>query len=490
MIPLLLAACSAPDPRPDVIVITVDTLRADRLGFAGLVGAHTPAIDTLAAAGRVFSQATTPLPRTTPALGSLQTGLRPHHHGAREVGQVLTAEHTLAGWLADAGYTTAGVSAISVAGPEQKMDRGFGSFVLQHDAPAPDIARSALAAVDDASTSRPLYLWTHFADPHFPYLPHAGAPVQPDAPRCRDLGQRAGARTFKREVLFTDRGGLASQVLDECRELYDAEIAAVDQAIGALLDGLDTKRPGRPRWVVFTADHGENQGEGGLFFEHGPNVEDAALRIPMIVAGPGVVIGTDDGVARLEDLAPTLLDALSLPVPTDLDGISLLGRLQGRGGGPDLALAESGSALQVPLFGYLVSGRSKRWCLNDTQWSWCWLGERGFGLYDHDADPDLKTDRQHELPDVVQRLTAAATRWKPEHARQRTARTATHKLVSTPTLDGGRTVTLVFGSDPGVEADLRQKLEAFEAELDGRTTPVTDASSDTVEALRSLGYVE
>jgi hypothetical protein len=144
----------------------------------------------------------------------------------------------------------------------------------------------------------------------------------------------------------------------------------------------------------------------------------------------------------------------------------------------------------VPLYGYLVSGRSKRWCLNEARWSWCWLGDRGFGLFDHLADPDLKTDRQNEEPEVVRRLTEAAVHWKPEHARQRTARTSTHKLVSTPALDGTRTVSLVAGSDPAVEAELRQTLAAFELELDGKPTPVTDAEPDTVEALRALGYVE
>ncbi|MEZ4239116.1 MAG: sulfatase-like hydrolase/transferase [Myxococcota bacterium] len=301
---LLAAGCGsapvAPTPhtRPDVIVVSVDTLRADHLGFLGHEAAHTPAIDALARSGFAFRRATTPEPRTTPALASLQTGLRPTHHGAREVGDVVTAEGRLAGWLAAAGWQTAAVSAMAVVSPEQAMDRGFDQFEVHHDERAASMAERALALARGLEGAEPAYLWVHFADPHFPYLPDPHGPVQPDAPTCRRVAEQAAAGKLRRVELFADRGGRATAMLDECRALYDAEIAAVDEAVGALLAGLAEARPG-PRLVVFTADHGENQGEDGLFFEHGPSVDDADVHIPLVFAGDGVPAGTDDGVARL-----------------------------------------------------------------------------------------------------------------------------------------------------------------------------------------------
>lgn len=504
---LWLVSCAAPpappaDPSagpPDVVIVSVDTLRADRLGFAGQPAAHTPALDALAASGHVFEQATTPFPRTTPALSSLQTGLWPHHHGSREVGQPMTADQTLATRLRAGGWQTLAISAIRVASPEQHLDRGFDRFEVLHDLPAPQVTAAALSAVDALGADRPAYLWVHYSDPHFPYLPDPSGPLQPEAPRCRELGRQAASGALRREQLFSNRDGLAASVLEECVALYDAEVAVVDAAVGALLDGLGQRRGGRPRYVVLTADHGESHGEGGLFFEHGPDVGDACLRVPLVIAGPGIDPGRDAGVARLEDVAPTLLEAVGLPVPDGLDGLPLGARLRGGSGGAPAALAESGSALHPPLFGYLVSGRSRRWCVNDEVWSWCFLGPKlGAGLFDHRADPELKHDRQDEQPEIAARLRAAAERWKPEQARERTVRTATRKLVSTPVLDGGRRLALyavdAHGSstpvdDPEALAALTSVLDGFSAALDA-PPGTADRTDEQLEALRSLGYVE
>lgn len=492
----LLLACARPapiDPRPDVVLITVDTLRADRLGFAGHAEAHTPALDALAARGRVYDAATTPFPRTTPALGSLHTGLLPLRHGSREVGQVVRADGRLAGWLAEAGYRTAAVDAMRVAGPEQRMDVGFDTFDLAHDAPAAALAARAAEVAAGLDPGGPAFLWVHFADPHFPYLPPPDGPLRPDAPGCRALGEAAAAGRLERATLFSDRDGRASAALPECRALYDAEIAAVDAGVGALLAALDAARGDRPRLVVLTADHGENQGEGGLFYEHGPDLSDAAVRVPLVLAGPGVTPGRDAGVARLQDVAPTVLALLGLPAPADLDGVPLR---TGDGGaaGPDLALVESGAALHTGLFGYLVSGRERRWCVNEGPWSWCTLAGGRAGLFDHVADPRLRTDVAAAHPDVAARLSAAAARWRPEQVHARAARSATHALVATPTVDGWvRTSSRLDApgvpvDDPAPLAVLGPALDGFAARLDALAgAPVSD---EDAAALRALGYVE
>jgi len=118
---LLAVGCSQPEPPPDLVIVTVDTLRADRLGAYGHAAAQTPNVDALAARGVRFDQATTTFPRTTPALASLLTGLEPSRHGSREVGQPMTAGVSLAELLGARGYGTVAVSATRVASAKQGL---------------------------------------------------------------------------------------------------------------------------------------------------------------------------------------------------------------------------------------------------------------------------------------------------------------------------------------------------------------------------------
>ena len=122
---------------PDIVVVSVDTLRADHLGAYGHAAARTPNIDRLAAAGRRYTQATTPMPRTTPAIASLLTGLWPLNHGSREVQAPMRELPTLASVLAGEGYATVGVSATRVLSEAQRVDQGFGQFVADRLTPAP-----------------------------------------------------------------------------------------------------------------------------------------------------------------------------------------------------------------------------------------------------------------------------------------------------------------------------------------------------------------
>ena len=527
--------CGGPPPpppnrqRPDLVLISIDTLRADRLGYAGHAAAHTPNVDRIAASGRAFTEATTPLPRTTPALGTLQTGLRPTRHGSREVGQPVLADGRLAGWLADAGWQTFAISAIAVAGPKQRMDLGFQTFLLDHDAPAPKIVAQVAGALGDLDPNEPAYLWVHFADPHFPYLPDPSGPLQPEAQRCRATGKRAAAGKLSRVDLFIDRDGRASRIVEECSALYDAEIAVVDQAIGSLLAHLDAARPG-PRYVAVTADHGENLGEDGLFFEHGPSLHDADVQVPLVIAGPGIAPGTDAEVARTEDIAPTLMDLLGLPVPPNLDGVSLAARARGTPEGaaaprePIVAPIEAGSALQLRLFTWPVSGRSDRWCLNDAPLSWCTFPQnkpnaKPTGLYDHRSDPGLTRELSTTHPEDAARLKAAAARWRPERTRPRLVRTPDKSLLASPKIDGWRLAIVdsngtrsplpprpadpavdptepAVPTSPATEPDpvltmLQREMVALAqaiAAADGE--PVPELPMGTDDALRALGYIE
>lgn len=485
---------------PDLLLITIDTLRADRLGAYGYPDASTPVLDDLASRGTRFEGATTSFPRTTPALASLMTGLWPTHHGSREVGSPMRSGATLASVLCAEGYETRAITASTVAGPTQGFAEGFLAFETVPLANAETITEHALAQLDSADPARPTFLWIHYLDPHLPYLPPEHWP-QPEAAACRELMDQVRTGALELDRVFGNLDGVSERALDSCRALYDSEIAYTDASIGRLFAGLEQRERLEGALVIVTSDHGENLGERGLFFEHGPNVHDASLRIPLIVSGPAVRPGhRDTGVAQLEDVVPTVLGLLGVPADRwpAVDGADLGARLDGAKPPDRTLLSESGSALHHRMADYPVSGRAgEAHCVNDARYSLCFVPGKDLRLYDRIDDPARTRDRSHDLPDVIARLSAAADRWPVEGARERSARTARFKLVEIPILSGGYQQTLYdLSRDPeertDILADHPQEASRLGKELSGWGEPTDAAERDAglLESLRSLGYVE
>jgi tetratricopeptide (TPR) repeat protein len=295
-------ACGASPSRPNVLLITVDTLRPDALGWVAGHG-ETPAIDALAAEGFRFPAAVTPTPLTLPAHASLLTAVVPRRHGARDNGQVLPpGTATLAEALAHAGYATGAFVSGFPLRALFGLDRGF----THYDDALPAGARGRLERPADATTTAalawiaeapaPWFAWVHYWDPHDPYTAH------PEFPR---EGPRAA---------------------------YRSEVAFTDAAVGALRRGVAERRPG-PLLTVLTADHGESFGEHGET-THGFFLYDATVVVPLVVHHPGRVrAGTSALPARLLDVAPTVLELLGLPPLAGVDGVSLLPALDGGGDG-------------------------------------------------------------------------------------------------------------------------------------------------------------
>lgn len=491
--------------QPTVILITVDTLRADRLGAYGYAPARTPNIDALADSGVTFTQATTPFPRTTPAIASLFTGLRPEVHGSREVQQPIEHGRLMAEFFAAKGWDTIGVSSNNSAG--SRVGLGLGFRLLDEElniAPASFITERALERVSQADFGRPLFLWVHYIDPHWPYAPPSAWVPEGVGEACA-----AAAARIPRGLLFGNFNGEAERIQQDCSRLYDAEIAFVDWQVGLLLAGLrDLGRVGVNSLIVFTSDHGENLGEDGLYFEHGPSASDASIRVPLIFAGRGIRQGgRDPGVARLEDVLPTILDYQGWSDANlgRLNGESLVPRLTDWVA-PDIsdrvALIESGSALDVRDFGRLVSGTVHGGsCVNGERYSLCSKPSAQPALFDHLADPFLIEDLSAQHPDVVARLHAQGERWPAEHARQRAIRTSKFKLVQRPIAEGGYAYALfelgaasseldVSSSHPKVLAALRTQLEAWTTDLE-RSQQITPSprTDQQLDRLRALGYI-
>ncbi len=532
---LAFSACSEvsdspPAPR-NVILVSVDTLRADALGASGNPRAKTPNLDALAARGTYFRQAIAPVPRTTPALGSLLTGLWPKTHGSRDVGDPIGEVTTLAERLQERGFTTLAMSTNSSAGPKQGLARGFDRFVTYDDlveklgdglyrdltAVSPDRPGWATATTDqalelaaEAPTDQPLFLWVFYFDPHFLYRPPS--PWQDDvaAEECWQLYAEFQERPREAGQVFADVGGVASRALDACRRLYQAEVAYTDHEIGRLLEGLEAGGWLEDSLLVFTADHGENFGEGGLFFEHGASAHDAGLRVPLIFAGPGVEAGkADDGSASLVDVAPTVLSWLGWgELAETLDGTDLSPRIR-PGGRADLearrrpVFAEGATSVWNESVQHVTTGRTWwRVCINGPRYSLCEIPKEApgiFTLYDHREDPALTRDLAAELPEEVARLREAWKSWPPENARQRVARTPEFKLVQLPRLEGGYENRLFhLASDPQETEDVKDRYpEAYQqllAELETWAAglgeiPERVEDPDLESTLRSLGYV-
>lgn len=276
-----------------VLLVTIDTLRADRLGAYGYARARTPHLDALAAAGWLATQAYATAPVTLPSHASILTGRYPPAHGARHNGIALPdGAATLATALKGAGFVTgAFVSAFP-------LDRRFGlaaGFDVYGDRWArlpdgrPADERAGQLTVDDALTWRRstgnarTFLWVHLFEPHAPYG---------DAATGRPVSDR-----------------------------YDDEIAEADRQVGRLLDGLGEERA--DTLVVVTADHGEAFGEHGEI-GHSLFIYDTTLQVPLVMQGPAVPRGRRvQTPVALVDLAPTILETLRLPPLHQADGVAL-----------------------------------------------------------------------------------------------------------------------------------------------------------------------
>ncbi len=382
----------------DAILITVDTLRADSLGFAGHRGVATPALDRLAAAGRVFTSAHAHCVTTLPSHASMLTGLHPFEHGVRHNGGfVLSADlPTLATTLSDAGFATGAFVGAFPLDARFGLDRGF--EIYDDDTGAGDDATGAgddaTGAGDDATGAgdsqflyserrgdevvarasewwqaregRRRFLWLHLFDPHAPYDP-------PEPFKSRYAGNP-----------------------------YLGEIAAVDSYLAPLLDGF-LKGNERPALIAFTSDHGEALGEHGEA-THGLFAYEPTLKVPLVLSGAGIEPGVDGRAARHVDLLPTFLGALGVEAPGGLPGRSLLAPAAQH---PDVTLFEALSGHLdygwAPLRGVL-RGSSKLIALPVPE------------LYDLAADPrearNLFRQRQRDARDLAGLLPAESD-WPP-----------------------------------------------------------------------------
>jgi arylsulfatase A-like enzyme len=309
--------------RPDFLLITIDTLRADALAPYGGAGNRTPAIARLADEGTVYKSATAPMPFTRPTHGSILTGLYPDQHGVLNNAQVLP-EHlvTLAECLREVGYQTAGFVGAKLLGRDSGIAQGFNTFEAPQDKleiRAETVVERALDWLNGADQDRPVFLWIHFFDPHQPY--------NPPSEFRRGINPEKSKRIPLIDWVTLDRiarnhdGEIPVGVLKHAKRLYRGEVEYTDWCVGNLLRGFDELRDPESSMVILTSDHGECF-ENGIYFEHADCLFEGGVHVPLIVRYPGGGGGGLRVARRVSniDITPTVLRQASLPLPDSLAG--------------------------------------------------------------------------------------------------------------------------------------------------------------------------
>ena len=351
-------ACSR-SPVPSLLLITIDTLRADHLPAYGYHRPTAPQVEALAARGITLDRVIATIPETGPSFASLLTGRWPAALGIRGNGRPLEKGiPTLATILSAAGYGTAAfVSGFPLVARLCGLERGFDLY--DDDMPDPrgtveHVQRFAPHTTEAAVTwlegqgENPFFLWVHYYDVHGDYAP--GPPYD-----SLFASGPWGARLAADDIPAYQRHG-ADTAAGSYIDRYDGEIRKVDDQIARLLQQLGSMGLTDSTLVVITADHGESLTEHGYYFDHGNELYEPSLRVPLVMAGPGVPA---DGLripetARLPDLMPTLLELLGKPVPEGIAGVSF--RDWWRPGAPPPASREALSEARFQPYRALTPG--------------------------------------------------------------------------------------------------------------------------------------
>ncbi len=297
---------------PNLILISVDTLRADHLGCYGYSRNTSPNIDRLLARGVMFMRASTNVPLTGPAFCSLFTSRYPHQTGATRNGvpMVKTAE-SMTLILKSKGYTTAAILSnwplkSHLCGLKPGFDLYDDEFfkkrwlVFNTERDAKGVTDNAVAWLE-SDPKEPFFLWAHYSEPHAPYVSHKKF-------NFADPGPRSESQTRV--------------------DNYDSEIAYADHEIGRLMERIDSMGLASSSLIVFVADHGESLGEHG-YVGHGRNIYEPCMCIPFALIGPGIPAGVkENSLVEIMDLAPTMLAYAGIRGGKDMLGLNLVPYLQ------------------------------------------------------------------------------------------------------------------------------------------------------------------
>jgi len=414
---LIVLGCGAPEipTARNLVVLTLDTVRQDHLSVYGYAQPTTPRLEAFAHESVVFWNAIAQDTNTNPSHASMFTGQYPHVHGNRANGQILRPGiATLASILHDAGFATAGfVSSAVLRASGSGLDRGFEVY----DDAFPGRRRTGALTVERARrwlAAQPAegryLLFVHLYDAHGPYRPpakHAQRFQSPSAP--------ARLPRVPRHMRLVDENDRPFSRLGQYVEQYDATLRHLDDLFEQLRRAIDLEDTA----VIVLADHGETLGERYHGLDHGGQVFDEQIRIPLVIHAPGLAPRRVDDLVQTVDLLPTVLDLLSIPVPP-------AHAIQGHSLAPMLLGNDSG-ALSPPAFsaaravenrhrdrGYILDRGRRIQSVRSRDWKLIrYPGARDdyLELYDLKADPGEKHNLAAHAPRRLAEYTALLEAW-------------------------------------------------------------------------------
>jgi arylsulfatase len=417
--PAAMADPGGQPPRPNIIFILVDTLRADRLGCYGHSGELSPMMDALAREGVLFEQAIATSPWTLPSVASYFCGYYPTVHKVTRYAQALDASlvprgqvrlfgeqfTTLAEALQANGYRAAGFSANPFIVPKYGFAQGFDYFdasFAANDTPGDVVNAAALRWLAERDASRPFFLYLHYMDVHDPYTAsdtYVGPLV--DAVERMPDKRRLSRAEAERHRRFFSKSGIAYGNSPQHRRLfqyaeywqarYEAGILQVNHYLDELRAKLEEMGLWQDAYVILTADHGESLGEHELW-AHGLSAHQDQLHVPLILRWPGKLPAGKriPQTVRLFDIMPTLLEQLQIPPVGDLQAKSLVDLIRGQTDRSLLAFAEA------------VKRKPGQKALVLNEWKLLAHTDEGrYELYNLDDDPTEQRDLAGQSPERV-----------------------------------------------------------------------------------------
>ncbi|MBN1827136.1 MAG: sulfatase [Candidatus Eisenbacteria bacterium] len=429
---LSLAGCGGGDARsrPNILLVTIDTVRPDHLGAYGSPSGRTPNIDRLSAGGTLYTEAFSAAPWTLPSMATIMTSRYPSQHGAYWVDRRIDGNApSIAEELRRAGYATAGFHGHLLVSSLYGFDKGFERFVeldvdlededkafalarqaRQNQPQAEDINREALVWLREEA-KEPFFLWVHYFDPHLPYQP-------PDRfRRAFDEGpsDMLAIRGRPPQEYFQPEIPMPEPLRRQLIHLYEGEIFAADLALGDLLAAYRERFDDEPL-VVLLSDHGEEFKEHGRL-SHTKTLYDELIRIPLLVSGPGFARGAlVSSAVRTVDVLPTVLRAAGVGTPAGIEGEPL--PLQAETNGETrVVLAETRNRSWEEDEGQKVTGSFPLFLRSIQRGEWKTILSILDGaeeLYSLEADPRENADRGADLPDTIARFLGDYERFAAE----------------------------------------------------------------------------
>jgi len=371
------------------LLISADTLRADHLGANGYVRDTTPSMDAVAARGVNFTRAYSHAPNTAPSHTSILTSLYPSVHGVFEHGQepdpnLVTLPEALQG----AGYATGAFTQLN----GRTFAPGFDTWHFIKSQLESNKGLTDLDVLTDwvGERTKPWFAFLHSYDVHLPYAPEPEylemwAPDY-DGPLPNNVSRKTVNRVNSGDIETDERD------LQFILDVYDAELRRLDDIYGRLFAKLEEMGELDDTIVVFLADHGEEFGEHGLYGRHTYALHEELLRVPLVIAGPGVPEGmVIDAPVRMVDVAPTILDFAGVEYPQHFMGESLIPVWDGSERTLRQVVAERPRARVLIHAGFKFSADGK--------------------LYDLTTDPWGTIDIAADNPDIVESMSASLTDW-------------------------------------------------------------------------------